>query len=34
MIQPASIDLRLGASFRVFHNHRARAIDLRDRRAT
>ena len=30
MIQPASIDLRLGDSFRVFHNHRARAIDLRD----
>ncbi len=30
MIQPASIDLRLGRSFRVFHNHRARAIDLRD----
>src|SRR5919199_6166559 len=30
MIQPASIDLRLGSSFRVFHNHRARAIDLRD----
>src|ERR671916_2681676 len=30
MIQPASIDLRLGNSFRVFHNHRARAIDLRD----
>jgi dCTP deaminase len=30
MVQPASVDLRLGASFRVFHNHRARAIDLRD----
>jgi dCTP deaminase len=30
MIQPASIDLRLGASFRVFHNHRAAAIDLED----
>src|SRR5919107_3755777 len=30
MIQPASVDLRLGSSFRVFHNHRARAIDLRD----
>src|SRR5919202_4843503 len=30
MVQPASIDLRLGSSFRVFHNHRARAIDLRD----
>jgi dCTP deaminase len=30
MIQPASIDLRLGDSFRVFHNHRVTAIDLRD----
>jgi dCTP deaminase len=30
LIQPASIDLRLGDSFRVFHNHRAPAIDLRD----
>ena len=30
MIQPASVDLRLGRSFRVFHNHRASAIDLRD----
>jgi dCTP deaminase len=30
LIQPASIDLRLGDSFRVFHNHRAEAIDLRD----
>ena len=30
MVQPASIDLRLGPSFRVFHNHRAAAIDLRD----
>jgi dCTP deaminase len=30
MLQPASIDLRLGDSFRVFHNHRATAIDLRD----
>ncbi len=30
MVQPASIDLRLGNSFRVFHNHRASAIDLRD----
>jgi dCTP deaminase len=29
LIQPASIDLRLGDSFRVFHNHRAEAIDLR-----
>jgi dCTP deaminase len=30
LIQPASIDLRLGDSFRVFHNHRAAAIDLRE----
>jgi dCTP deaminase len=30
MVQPASIDLRLGDSFRVFHNYRATAIDLRD----
>src|ERR1700722_6679799 len=30
MVQPASIDLRLGDSFRVFHNPRASAIDLRD----
>ncbi len=29
-VQPASIDLRLGRSFRVFHNHRVTAIDLRD----
>src|ERR671934_2954390 len=29
LVQPASIDLRLGDSFRVFHNHRAEAIDLR-----
>jgi dCTP deaminase len=29
MVQPASIDLRLGDSFRVFHNHRVTAIDLR-----
>ena len=28
LVQPASIDLRLGGSFRVFHNHRATAIDL------
>ena len=27
-IQPASVDLRLGSSFRVFHNHRVTAIDL------
>ena len=30
MVQPASVDLRLGDSFRVFHNHRVTAIDLRD----
>ena len=30
LVQPASVDLRLGSSFRVFHNHRASAIDLRD----
>jgi deoxycytidine triphosphate deaminase len=29
MLQPASVDLRLGRSFRVFHNHRITAIDLR-----
>ena len=30
MVQPASVDLRLGSSFRVFHNHRLAAIDLAD----
>jgi dCTP deaminase len=30
MVQPASVDLRLGRSFRVFHNHRIGAIDLAD----
>jgi dCTP deaminase len=30
LVQPASVDLRLGDSFRVFHNHRASAIDLRE----
>jgi dCTP deaminase len=30
LVQPASVDLRLGDSFLVFHNHRASAIDLRD----
>ncbi len=30
LLQPASIDLRLGNSFRVFHNHRVTAIDLRE----
>ena len=29
LVQPASVDLRLGDSFRVFHNHRVPAIDLR-----
>jgi dCTP deaminase len=28
MVQPASVDVRLGNSFRVFHNHKIRAIDL------
>ena len=30
MVQPASVDVRLGNTFRVFHNHRASAIDLRE----
>ena len=30
MIQPASVDIRLGNSFRVFHNHRIKSIDLSD----
>lgn len=30
MVQPASIDLNLGPSFRVFHNFRVPAIDLAD----
>ena len=30
LVQPASVDLRLGDSFRVFHNHRTPAIDLRN----
>lgn len=30
MVQPASVDLRLGESFRVFHNYRVTSIDLRD----
>ncbi len=29
LVQPASVDLRLGDTFRVFHNHRTSAIDLR-----
>jgi dCTP deaminase len=30
MVQPASVDIRLGNSFRVFHNHRIQSIDLAD----
>lgn len=30
MVQPASVDLRLGPSFRVFHNFRVEAIDIAD----
>jgi dCTP deaminase len=30
MVQPASVDVRLGDSFRVFHNYRVTAIDLRE----
>jgi dCTP deaminase len=30
MVQPASVDLRLGNSFRVFHNYKITAIDLRE----
>lgn len=29
LVQPASVDVRLGNSFRVFHNYRTTAIDLR-----
>ncbi len=29
-MQPASVDLRLGDSFRVFSNHKVATIDLRD----
>ncbi len=29
LVQPASVDLKLGDTFRVFHNHRTAAIDLR-----
>ena len=29
LVQPASVDLRLGDSFRVFHNYRVSTIDLR-----
>ncbi|MQA76489.1 MAG: dCTP deaminase, partial [Solirubrobacterales bacterium] len=28
MLQPASVDLKLGSSFRVFHNHRIQTIDI------
>ena len=28
MVQPASVDIHLGNSFRVFHNHRIQSIDL------
>jgi dCTP deaminase len=28
MVQPASVDVRLGNSFRVFHNHKIQSIDL------
>lgn len=30
LVQPASVDLRLGDTFRVFHNHRVTSIDLRE----
>jgi deoxycytidine triphosphate deaminase len=30
MVQPASVDLKLGKSFLVFHNHRIQTIDLAD----
>ena len=30
MIQPASVDLKLGPSFRVFHNFRVESIDLNE----
>ncbi|HEY4097483.1 MAG TPA: dCTP deaminase [Baekduia sp.] len=30
MVQPASVDLKLGTSFRVFHNHKIQVIDLAD----
>ena len=33
LVQPASVDLRLGDTFRVFDNHRIAAIDLRERPA-
>jgi dCTP deaminase len=30
LVQPASVDLRLGSSFRVFSNHKVLSIDLRE----
>lgn len=30
LVQPASVDIRLGHSFRVFHNHRVSVLDLLD----
>lgn len=30
MVQPASVDLKLGPSFRVFHNFRVESIDIGD----
>ena len=33
MVQPASVDLKLGGSFRVFHNHRIRSSTSPTRRA-
>jgi dCTP deaminase len=30
-VQPASVDVRLGDSFRVFHNHRVAVLDILDR---
>jgi dCTP deaminase len=30
LVQPASVDLRLGDSFRVFSNHKVATIDLRE----
>jgi dCTP deaminase len=30
LVQPSSVDLKLGDSFRVFNNHQISAIDLRD----
>jgi dCTP deaminase len=31
LVQPASVDVRLGDSFRVFHNHRVAVLDILDR---